>query len=306
MHRPKLSTTIALLFAIAALAAGPAALAQGGLRYTVSVTQFENQAGWHAQWDLGNAWGTVMTDVLQKTGRFIVLGESDMRGAALGEQDLAASGRTAQGRAPATGQLTPAQILVKGAITHVQADTSGGGGGIRVKGIRVGGKKGKAELNATIYMIDSTTGQVVASTSVVGEAGRKGAAIGYSGSDWGGDFGAYKNDNVGRAMEDAIAQGADWLVAQLDQFPWTGDVVMVRDGKVYINRGEREGVTAGQEFVVGTADVLRDPGTGEVLDTIVKEIARLKASTVREKLSICDVVSGSAGAIEQGMTVKLP
>ena len=56
-----------------------------------------------------------------------------MRGAALDEQDFAASGRTAGGKkAPATGQMTPAQLLVKGAITHVQGDTGGAGGGIGV------------------------------------------------------------------------------------------------------------------------------------------------------------------------------
>ena len=83
-------------------------------------------------------------------------------------------------------------------------------------------------------------------------------------------------------------------------------MALTRDGKVYINRGEREGVTVGQTFVVGTADVIRDPDTGEVLDTMVNELARLQASTVREKLTICDVVSGSAAAVEKGMTVQLP
>ena len=86
--------------------------ATGGLRYTVTVTKFENQAGWHGQWDIGNAWGTVLTDMLNQTGKFIVLGETDMRAAALDEQDFAASGRTAGGKkAPVTGQMTPAQLL---------------------------------------------------------------------------------------------------------------------------------------------------------------------------------------------------
>ena len=40
-------------------------------------------------------------------GKFIVLGETDMRAASLDEQDFAASGRTAGGKkAPATGQMT--------------------------------------------------------------------------------------------------------------------------------------------------------------------------------------------------------
>lgn len=303
-------TTFTWTLALALLLAAVPAVAQtgsGGMRYTITVTKFENQAGWHGQWDLGDAWGTVMTDILNQTGRFIVLGETDMRNEALAEQDFAASGRTAQGaKAPVTGQMTPAQLLVKGAITHVQSSTTGGGGGIRFKGIRVGGSKDKAEINATMYLVDSTTGQVVASTSVVGEAGRKGASFGYSGSNLGGDMAAFKKDNVGKAVEDAVSQGVDWLIQQLPNVPWTGSVALIQDGKVYVNRGTREGVNTGQVFVVGEAVVIRDPDTGEVLDQSVNEIATLKATTVKEKLSICDVVTGDVKKVERGMMVKLP
>ena len=75
--------------------AAPLSAATGGLRYTVTVTEFENKAGWYGSWDIGDAWGMVMTEKLNATGKFIVLGEADMRNAAMAEQDLAASGRTA-------------------------------------------------------------------------------------------------------------------------------------------------------------------------------------------------------------------
>jgi len=277
------------------------AAAQGNLRYTVGVTEFENQAGWRGHFDIGNAWGTVLTDLLNQSGRFIVLGESDMRGAAMAEQDLGASGRTAGGaKTPVTGQLTPAQLLVKGAITHVQYDTKGGEGGIRFKGIGLGGKAKTAEVNVTIYMVDSTTGQIVASQSVIGQAKSKGARVGYSGGDWGGVFGGHKDDNLGQAIADAADQAVKWMTGQLPSIPWSGSVVMVKDGQVYINRGSREGVTAGQRFVVGVSEVIRDPDTGEVLDQSVTEVARLEAASVKEKLTICNVVSGSAGAVRKG------
>ncbi len=111
--------------------------------------------------------------------------------------------------------MTPAQLLVKGAITHVQDSTKGGGGGVRVGGFRIGGKGGKGEVNATIYVVDSTTGQVLASTSVVGESTQKGMSLGYSGAGWGGDVGGFKNDNVGKAVEAACAEAVDFITAQL-------------------------------------------------------------------------------------------
>jgi curli biogenesis system outer membrane secretion channel CsgG len=298
---------VSLLIAAVTVAAPLAAQeAAGGLRYSITVTKFENRAGWHGQWDIGDAWGTVMTDMLNQTGRFIVLGETDMRSAALDEQDFAASGRTAGGnKAPVTGQMTPAQLLVKGAITHVQDDTAGGGGGVRIKGFKVGGGGGKGEVNATVYIVDSTTGQVLASTNVVGTSKKKAMNVGYATGDWGANFGGHKNDNVGKAVEAACVEAVEFLLNQLPNVPWTGSVVMTKDDKVYVNRGSREGVNVGQRFIVGEVEVIRDPDTGEVLDEDMTEIAALEVSEVKEKLSICSVTSGDAGAIAKGMAIHL-
>jgi hypothetical protein len=202
--------------------------------------------------------------------------------------------------------MTPAQILVKGAITHVQGDTGGGGGGIRIKGFRIGGSGGKGEVNATIYMVDSTTGQVLASKSVVGTHERKGMDVGYATGDWGAAFGGEKKDNVGLAVQDACAEAVAFLLEELPNVSWTGTVVLVKGNQVYVNRGEREGVSVGQSFRVGEVEVLRDPDTGEVLDESMTEIAALKVNQVKEKLSIAEVVSGNAGAIKKGMAVHLP
>ena len=281
--------------------------AAGGLRYSITVAKFENRAGWSGQWDLGDAWDTVLTDLLVQSGKFIVLGETDMRYAAMDEQDFAASGRTAGGaKAPATGQMTPAQLLVKGAITHVQGNTESAGGGIRIQGFTIGGGGGKGEVNATIYIVDSTTGQVLASTNVVGTSKQSALGLGYSTGNWGAAFGGNKNDNVGLAVQDACAAAVTYLVEQLPGFPWTGTVVLVKGDQVYINRGAREGVTVGQNFVVGSAEVLRDPDTGEVLDESVTETAGLKVNQVKEKVSIASVTWGKAASIEKGMRVHLP
>lgn len=279
--------------------------ATGNLRYSVSVERFENRAGWRGRWDLGDAWGTIMTDIMQQTGRFIVLGEQDMRAAAMREQDLGSSGRVAQGRrTPEVGQMTPAQLLVKGAITHVNQSAAGQDGGLNFRGIRVGGARETAEVRATIYLVDTRTGQVKASTQVTGEAGRRRGRLGYSGSQLGGlrgDMGAFRQDSLGEAVEDAISQGVDFLVAQLGSIPWEGSVVQVAGNRAFINRGSREGVTQGQEFDVGTGLEIVDPDTGEVLDVIVDRIGTIRATEVRERLSICEVPAGLT--VESGMSI---
>lgn len=285
----------------------PAKAATGGLRYTVSVAKFENRAGWRGQWDIGDGWGIIMTDILQQTGKFIVLGETDMRNEAMKEQDLAASGRTVQGGiTPGIGNMTPAQILVKGAITHVQHNTSGGGGGVSIGGVTLGGASSNSQINVTMYMVHTSTGQILASKSVIGKANKSGGFVGYSGNGWGAGAGGFKSDNLGKATENAVQQGVQWMIEQLPKITWRGNVLMVRDGSIYINRGTREGVADGMEFIIGNAEALRDPSTGEVLDVSFSEVGRITINSVKEKISIGSLTNGNLDMIKQGMFVQPP
>lgn len=293
------------LLSVFALAAPFAALAQGSgnLRYSISVQKFANEAGWHGQWDVGDGFATILTDALQQSGKFIVLGDTEMRQAAMAEQDLVAAGRTAGGaKAPATGQMTPAQLLVRGSVTHVQSETSGGSGGLSFRGISIGGKKDSAEVNITIYLVDTQTGQVKASQNVVGTAGGRGLGVGYSGSalgGLGGDLSGFRNDNVGKACENAVVQAVEFLSAQLDSVPWTGSVMLAKPDKLVINRGTREGVAPGMTFTVGTAEELIDEDTGEVLDIDMTTIGETTVTEVKEKIAYCTPLEGA----EKGMTI---
>ena len=283
-------------------AAAPADAAKGGLRYSIGVTKFENHSGFSGEFAIADTWGALLTDALQRSGKFIVLGEADMRAAAMAEQDLAGSGRTAGGdKAPVTGNLTPAQLLVKGEITHFQPSTSGGNAGIGFKGLRVGVSGDKAEINLVIYVVDSTTGQVIASKKVVGEAKSSGVSVGFTDKDWGGDLGGFKKTNVGKAVEMAIDDAVAFICTQIPNLHWSGSVVLVHGNQVYINRGEREGVAVGQTFKVGTSEVLRDPGTGETLDVVVTVKGEIRVDTVREKTAICSITSGDG--LKAGMSV---
>jgi curli biogenesis system outer membrane secretion channel CsgG len=299
---------LALLAAAAVLCLPPLraednAPAKGGLRYTITVTKFENRSNYGGRYALGDNFGAILTDSLQATGRFIVIAESDMRQAAMGEQDFATSGRTAGGdKAPVTGQMTPAQLLVKGEITNFTDGTEGGGGGFGYGGIHIGGKTSTSEVNAIIYIVDSTTGQVKASKKVVGQIKSSGLSVGLTNQNFSGDVGGFKKTNVGKAVEAAIDQAVSFCMDQLESLPWTGNVILVKGNQVYFNRGAREGVTAGQLFKVGTSEVLRDPGTGEVLDNSFTEKAEIRVESVKEKISICTIVSGTG--IERGMSVS--
>lgn len=285
------------------VAVSAAAFAGGSnLRYSIQVTKFENKANWRGQWELGHAWGTIFTDQLVQSGRFIVLGEADMRGAAMQEQDLAASGRMAGGKkAPKMGRMTPAQLLVKGAITHVQ-ETKGTGGGFGFKGITVGGDAGSAEINVTIYLVDTSTGQVKASKTVIGKSGRRGISLGYHGSKLGGltgDLGGFEKDNMGKATMDACAQAIEFLVAQLDTIPWSGSVALAKPDRLIVNRGARDGVAVGMRFDVGKVEEVVDEDTGEVIDSSMTKLGTVSVTEVKEKVSYTTPLAGA----EKGMGV---
>ena len=295
---------VPIVFVSLALACLAVQADNGGLRYSIAVSKFENKSSFpEGQYALAQTFSAVLTDSLQKTGRFIVLGEKDMRIEAIGEQDFGASGRVAGGnKKPAIGQMTPAQLLVKGEITHFQQSTSGGKQGINIKGFTFGAESDTAQINAVIYIIDSSTGQVTASRKVKGEATKFGVGVGMSSSQGSVDLGRYANTNIGTAIENAIDEAVSFLVQQLERIPWEGTVIMVKDNKVYFNRGSREGVSQGQTFAVGKTEVLRDPNTGEVLDVSMDKAGKLVVEQVREKLSIARIVEGSG--IEKGMTVS--
>jgi len=279
---------------------------EGNLRYTITVSKFKNEAGWHGRWDLGDGFATIMTNILHESGYFIVLGDSEMRQEAIAEQDFAASGRTAKGKkAPKIGRMTPAQLLVRGSITHVQDETTSGGGGFSFKGINIGGSKGQAEINVTIYLVDSETGQVKASTDIVGKSGRKGFRLGYHGSDLGGltgNVGGSKKDNVGKAVEDSVGQAVQFLIQQLESITWEASVLLVKGDKIIINRGSREGVQVGTRFKVGSVEELVDPDTGEVLDSEMTEVATIEVTKTKEKIAYCAAKSGG-GTVAKGMSV---
>jgi len=296
-------TIVALLSMVLGLPAQCLA-GSGGLRYSIAVSKFQNRSNWRGQWSLGDAWGAILTDSLNQTGRFIVIGEKDMRAEAMDEQDFAASGRAAGGGKKVTiGQMTPAQLLIKGDITHFSEQTSGGGGGFSLKGVRLGMKGSTVEINAVMYIVDSSTGQVMASKRCYGKVSKKGLSVGLSRGGFSGDIGGFKKTNAGKAIEKAVDEGVSFLVSKLEDIPWTGSVILVKGNKAYINRGEREGVTVGQTFDVGVAVVLRDPDTGEVLDQSLESVGTIRVVKVKSKIAICEIIKGSG--VRKGMAVGL-
>ncbi|HEV7507785.1 MAG TPA: CsgG/HfaB family protein [Thermoanaerobaculia bacterium] len=274
----------------------------GSLRYSVFVDKFENKSDFPA---LGNEWATLLTSALHESGRFIVVAQEDMQHSALKEQGRGASGTTTQGRKTAArSRMTPAQLLVKGVITHVQKDAGNQDGGFGIGGIKIGAARSRTEVRGTIQMIDATTGSLVASKNFSGVAQGRGLSFQFHNGDRDGGAKSGEKDDLNAALEKAISDIIPWMVSQLPSVPWRGSVVKVAGDDVIINRGSREGVVAGDEFVAGESEILSDPDTGETLDEVVHERARIRVVRVNDRTAVCSVVKGDLSQIIEGMGIQ--
>jgi curli biogenesis system outer membrane secretion channel CsgG len=265
-----------------------------GLKHAIGCKDFENQAGWRGNWEIGQNLAIMLESALYDSGRFVVV-EREKLTDIIAEQDLAASGRTAKAKKVAqTGKIRPAKYIGTGAVTEVEEQQSGGGGGISFKGISVGGRKEDAQVTVIVKLIDTTTGEIVAKERIVGKAGNTGLRVGLN--KWGvnTEMDGFKKTPLGQAAQDCINQAAEFIAKQMEEFPFEGSVIKASGGKVYINRGSEFGVEAGQELVMRTeGETLMDPDTGAILGTMEgDEIGTLRISKVTEKFSIAEVTSG--------------
>jgi curli biogenesis system outer membrane secretion channel CsgG len=266
-----------------------------GLKHAVGCKDFDNQAGWHGQWELGNNLSIMLESALFDTGRFVIV-EREKLTDVIAEQDLAASGRTAKaGKVAQTGLIRSARYIATGAVTTVDEKQSGGNAGISFKGISLGGGKSDAQVTLIVKLIDTTTGEIVAKESITGKAGNIGLNVGISKGGVNTDLGGFKKTPLGQAAQDCINKASEFIAKKMESFPFEGSVIKVsNNGQVLINRGSEFGMESGQELVMATqGELLTDPDTGEVLGNEEGSvIGKIKVAKVTEKVSYCDVLEG--------------
>jgi len=282
--------------------AGQSEAAQA-LKKTVAVFDFQNDSGYTSYGNLGQDLSMQLSDALVQSGQFIVLSRKDLD-VVMAEQDLAASDRFAKSKTAQIGKIIPAQILIKGRVTEFEEKTAGGGQGVSFKGFSIGGKKSSAHMAVIIQLVDSTTGEIIDSKRVDGEAKSGGLSIGYSGSI---DINSsnFKKTPLGEAVQMVIDRAVVYVAGKAGDVPWQGKVVTVKDGLVFVNSGENAGMTQGKMLsILREGEALIDPDTGINLGSDATEIARVEIADVQEKFSKAKIVSGSAEEIKAGDLVK--
>jgi len=210
------------------VAAAPAA-AQS-TRPTVAVLNFEYgtvQKWWSGTQDIGEGISDMIVDELVNDGSFRVI-ERKRLDAILAEQNFSNSER-ADPSAKTLAQIGKAlgvKYLIVGSVTKFGTEQSnksfGGGGYGSAFGLgQVGTSKGKANVAITARMIDTSTGEIMASAKGEGTSKRSGFLLGGAGGGGGGGggghiaFGAsdFRDTILGEAVEAAVKMTSGKLVA---------------------------------------------------------------------------------------------
>ena len=299
MHRQcfgirRLVLGVALAVVVPGLAVSAAG--QSADRVRVAVMNFENNSTWSYWGDnLGAAAADELTTQLFRSGKFSVIERAQID-AILAEQDLGASGAVTSDTAAQLGQLLGVQLILTGSITQFSIERVSGRFG------RLGGSYSRAETMLDVRMVNTTTGEILMAEEGQGQKRFGGGFFRGAGVEREFDAGIAQ-ESLRPAVEEVVGK----IVAQADQFASlklvvpAGQIVGVREGSFYINRGDNFGVQAGQRYdVYRVIDEITD-ANGNVFDRITEKVGTLEVTRVLSQSTICSLVEGEAA---EGDTVQ--
>jgi len=279
-----------VLAGAAAIAAG--APVQAAVKKTIAVAPIQWTAG-TVSWISGEALQAQMISELNNSGRYRVVERENLDGM-LKEQDLATEGRVRGGSGAKTGELEGAQLMIKPVITDAEASDSKGGSG-SFGGISVGSKKTVYKITMDVRIYDTSTGMILDTATVSAEQVKKADSGGTSVGGFG--FGGNKDaagDTTGDITRQLIQEAIRAIDKQAEMVAWKSKVVSVRDDKVIIRGGARDGLEQGMKFkVFSLGEPIIDDETGEVLDEGEEtEVATIELIEVKDKVAYAKKIEG--------------
>lgn len=199
----------------------------------VSVTQFTNEAAYvnnpeagcyhynfFDQRRIGTALQERLIAELVKDKRLMVLERKNIKDIYYGELELINSHKT---KPIEKGKFQQAKYTLVGVVKSFEWCTGGTGASLnvgRLVGIgdlSVGGKKNAATIEVEIRLIDTRTGQVIASET--GSSDRSSVELGLKGNIKQVDFGGsqFKNSLLGRSIDEAIRDAASDILSEIPE-----------------------------------------------------------------------------------------
>jgi curli biogenesis system outer membrane secretion channel CsgG len=268
----------------------------------IAVSRFEQRAQYRHYGKMGTGMADQLADALVNSNNFVVV-ERQTLSDVLGEQNLANSGRAAKSKSAQIGKIVPAQILIKGTVTEFEEKSGGSGSGFNFGGIQLGSDAAEAHVAVILRIIDSSTGQVLASERVEGKAKSGGTTFGLSKGGFGFKSSGFKKTPLGKAVQIVIDRAVVKITQKLDPIPFEGKVIKMSGGTVFTNMGKRNGLNQGDTFTVfSPGEEMIDPDTGENLGSDRTEVGKITITSVKDKFSKASIESGDS--FEKGFILK--
>lgn len=193
-----------------------------GAKAAIAVADFEDKTVGRGQYraEYGRGLQDMLVTSLFNTNRFIVL-EREKLQAVMTEQDMGASGRFRQSTAAPIGELEGAQLLVVAAVTGFDPEVAGGGGSASGVGGLLGDRFGaivggyqQARLALDIRVIDTSTGRILAATSVEGKAHGYNLGGSILDSRAGGALNTFARTPMEQAIRNVIEEAVNFVASQ--------------------------------------------------------------------------------------------
>lgn len=263
-------------------------------------------SGWLGQ---GAAKGVsdLIVNKLVDSGTYRVMERSKLD-AILREQDLGESGRVDAGTAARIGKLLGVEAVLVGSITQFNVDEKSTGfsfGGL----FGNSGKKSLANVQITGRLVDTETGEIIATVQGKGEADQKSGSTRVLGIG-GGDSVSNNDSLLIAAADKAVTQmvtmvvdSASKLTANAGASGLEALIADIGGGQITLNKGTIAGFAKGMQISVErVTKQVKDPATGKVLRQVSSSIGRLELVEVARDYSVGRIISGSGFRV--GDTVK--
>jgi len=281
----------------------------------VAILDFEFgtvQKWWEGNWDIGKGISDLLVDKLVNDGTYSII-ERKKLDTVMTEQNFSNSNRADSSSAAKVGKVLGVNGMVVGSITQFGIEKKNMSiGGIAGKfrkfgGGRFGKNKGKATVAVTARIIDTNTGEILASKTGKGESQRSGMMLGGMGAG-GGGFGAggismgssdFRETILGEAVHAAVDDLAKQLIEENGRLPNVeyvirGMIADVEGSSLILNVGSGAGLKAGDTLkILRVKRTVKDPATGKVLREITTSVGEARIDEADEGSSMATVVSGS-------------
>lgn len=279
--------------------------------YSIAVLPFDDGSideNWWGDYDVGTGvsdeFVTALLDL--KPQKFRVM-EREQIQRILDEQEFGASGLVDAGSAARIGKILGVQFLLMGRVTEFSNKTSGGKISLGGKGLGLQTTTSRVVIDARL--VDTSTAEIIVAAKGEGEKKQPNISIEY---DWHSlDFSSeeFRATNLGKALRESVDEVVEALAKKASAYKpapikgLTGLVAYADANRVILNIGSSNGVQEGMIFVVHKLiQEIKDPSTGEVIDSITETVAELKVTEVKDKSATCTIVKklGSSAGIDTG------